>query len=112
MGLSATALNNFRARVDATLVELFPVSLILPENISAEASGVGGKTMSDFMSGGEKKEFVFAFRVPANEGWKPAVGQKVSWVVSKTQTILMELSDFSLRPHEAVTAITCKYRKP
>ena len=112
MGLTATALNNFRARVDETLVELFPVSLILPGSLTVAASGVGGKTMADFTSGGEKKEFTFAFRVPITEGWTPAVGQKISWVISESLTLLMELSDYSVRPHEGIHAINCKYRKP
>lgn len=112
MGLSSSSLNAFRVRVDATLTDLFPASLILPGNLPAAASGVGGKAMADFISGGEKKEFSFAFRVPTTAGWTPAVGQKISWVVSESQTILMELSDYSIRPHEAVTAISCKYRKP
>lgn len=112
MGLSATTLSAFRARVDETLLDLFPASLILPGNLTAAASGVGGKTMADFMSGGEKKEFIFSFRVPATAGWTPAIGQRVSWVISGSQTIAMEITDFGIRPHEAVHAITCRYRKP
>jgi hypothetical protein len=112
MGLSASSLSAFRARIDENLLELFPAALVLPGDIEVTAAGVGGKNQTDFIDGGQKKNFSFAFRVPVTEGWTPAVGQSISWVISESVTLAMEVSDFSLRPHEAVHAITCKYRRP
>lgn len=112
MGLTSNSLNTFRARIDATLAELFPAQLILPGNHPIDASGVGGKTMSDYLAGGEKKEFTFTFRVPHTPVWEPAIGQVLYWQISPAAQIRMEIADISQRPHENHHTITCKHSRP
>jgi len=111
MGLTGNNLNRFRQRVDAVLDDAFPVELIIGGR-SVFGSGPGGKTMTDFINGGESKNFRFPFRIPANALETPLeVGDSLQWKISVTRSIDLEVTDFSERPHEARVAITCKKRR-
>lgn len=111
MGLTGTSLNNFRGRVDEALRDIFPVTLRLPDNRTIPASGTGGKTMSDFMSGGGNKTFRFPFRIPLTDGWQPVIGESIDWIVTPTLTLRMKVDEVAFRPHESIHSVVCKYRR-
>lgn len=113
MSLSSASLSRFRARVDATLEEFFPVTLLI-NSILVQGSGPGGRTRSDYVDGGEAESFRYPFRVAkdaAPPGWAPVKGASVDWKVSATQTIPMEIEEVSTRPHEDRFSFTCKKRR-
>jgi hypothetical protein len=112
MGIGATGINAFRARIDEILRDVFPVTLILPDSRRISAAGVGGKAMSDFIEGGEKRNFTFPFRAPITHGWTPTTGDSLEWLLPDGTQLRMEITETSIRPHEGIHALTCKYRKP
>lgn len=113
MGLTGNALNRFRARVDSTLADFFPVTLVISaQNVTA--MGPGGRVTTQYLEGGESVDFRFAFRIPkttAPAGWTPAVGASIDWKVSASKTIAMEIAEYSERPHEDHHAIVCRNRR-
>lgn len=111
MGLTGASLNRFRQQVDAVLDDAFPVELLIASH-SVTGSGVGGKTMTDFVNGGETKTFRFPFRIPSASLLVPLqVGDSLEWKISPTRSIPLEITDVSERPHEARVAIVCKIRR-
>lgn len=111
MSLRKSAIDAFRARVDATLRDLFPCTLRVG-TVLVEASGPGGKALMDFVEAGQSPEWRFSFRVPAES--VPAgfvVGQAVDWIVSPTETLKLEVFEPSKRPHEDHWQITCRHRR-
>lgn len=113
MGLTATTLNRFRARVDETLEALFPCLLLVGDD-SFPASGPGGRTVSEFLDGGESESFRFPFRVlktAVPTGWTPIKGASLDWQISDDVTLALEIAEVSLRPHEDRYHFTCKNRR-
>jgi hypothetical protein len=113
MGLSASALNRFRDRVDETLAELFPCSLrILGTTVAA--SGPGAKTTSEYIDSGESEQFRFPFRFLKTDvpnGWKPEKGASVEWLLDEGTWIPLEIIEAGVRPHETRHSIVCRIRR-
>lgn len=113
MSLSSASLGRFRARVDTVLAELFPVTLVIGADL-VQASGPGGRTVTQFEDAGQPESFRFPFRMAASEaptGWAPTKGASIGWKVSASLTIPMEIHEVSTRPHEDRFAFTCKKRR-
>ena len=113
MSLSSASLNRFRARVDSVLEELFPVTLVIGSTI-VQASGPGGRTVSEFEDGGQPENFRFSFRMAAAaapHGWAPTKGASIDWKLSEAVNIPMEIMEVSTRPHEDRFAFICKKRR-
>lgn len=111
MGLTGSALNHFRDRVDETLRDVFPCSISIQGKIVA-ASGPGGRAVSDYEDAGQDFSYRFPFRVAAAELTAPLkVGDSVDWIVSPTKTLRLEIMELPERPHESTLAFTCKKRR-
>jgi len=113
MSLSSASLNRFRVRVDETLEDIFPCTLVI-NNVLTQASGPGGRTRADFEEGGQPESFSYSFRLDiknAPSGWTPTKGASIDWKISASLTVPMEISEVSTRPHENRYAFTCKKRR-
>lgn len=111
MSLSGANLNRFRRRVDAVLDDAFPVTLRIA-GIPVNASGPGGKTVTDFMDAGEATNFRFPFRILKSLlPTPPAVGESLDWQLADTSLIPLEITEIAIRPHEDRYAIVCKSRR-
>lgn len=102
MSLSATSLSRFRQRVDETLDDLFPVTLVI-SGAEVAGSGPGGRAVSQYVDSGESENFRFPFRIPRRNvpaGWKPRQGLAIDWKVDDSTTIPLEIREVSTRPHE------------
>ncbi len=114
MSLSGQSLNRFRSRIDDTLDDAFPVSLIIDGQTVAGA-GPGGRVVTQYLDGGETQNFRLPFRVKKSEvpsGWTPVVGASIDWKISATQTIALEIQEAPIRRHEDRFAFVCRKRKP
>jgi len=113
MGLASSSFRNFKSRVDATLRTLFPATLVI-EGLEVEASGAGGKTLSEFLEGGESATYRFPFRVPRDAtpvGWNPRIGGALSWIVDDSITLQLEIIETAVRVRDDVWSITCRHRR-
>lgn len=111
MGLTGSALNAFRARVDEVLRDCFPCSLAIHGEI-VSGSGPGGRAVSDYEDGGEAFTYRFPFRVPRSSLTSPLkIGESVDWIVDETKTLKLEVMELPERPHESEVAFTCKKRR-
>ena len=111
MGLTGSALNRFRDRIDETLRDCFPCSLAIKGKIVA-GSGPGGRAVSDYEDGGQAYTYRFPFRVAASELSAPLkIGDSVDWIVTPTKTLRLEIMELPERPHESTVAFTCKKRR-
>jgi hypothetical protein len=113
MALNSASVSRFRARVNDTLNELFPVVLIIA-NMEIPANGPGGRSVSDFIDGGESENFRFPFRVDRGAtppGWIPSKGDSLDWKISDTETIPLEIIQTSVRPGEPVWEFTARRRR-
>ena len=110
MGITGSGINRFRGRVDAVLVDAFPVVLGIG-GTTVTGSGPGGRTVTMSMEGGEAEDFRFPFRIP--KGYlaaAPEVGDSVDWII-EDRTIFLEVCEAPLRPHESTWSITCRKRR-
>ncbi|MEO5712167.1 MAG: hypothetical protein ABIT37_01655 [Luteolibacter sp.] len=111
MGLKGAGLNRFRQQVDAVLDDFFPASLLF-DGIPVTGSSPGGRVVTEYMDAGESKNFRFPFRVPVSSlTAAPEVGNSVDWIVSGTQTLLLEITEVATRPHDARYHLVCKIRR-
>lgn len=113
MSLTGKSLNRFRSRVDDTLDDAFPVSLIIAGQIVA-AAGPGGRAVTQYFDGGENENFRLPFRIKKSQvpsGWEPIVGASLDWKISATETIPLEIQEAPIRPHEDRFAFVCRKRK-
>lgn len=111
MGLSSSAVNRFRNRVDATLADLFPCVLII-DAVEIPASGPGGRLVDTFMEAGQDPEFRFSFRIArADLATAPRTGQRIGWKLSESSTLALEVVEAPVRPHEAYWSITTRHRR-
>lgn len=111
MGLTGNSLNRFRRKVDAVLDDVFPADLLFGVQRVA-GSGPGGRIVTEYMEGGESKNFRFPFRIPISSlTAAPQVGDSVDWIVSPTETLLLEIIEVSRRPHEDRYQILCRNRR-
>lgn len=112
MGLSGASLNRFRRRVDATLEDLFPAVLVIG-GVEVSGSGPGGRTMTEYMDGGEATNFRHRFRLAKSvlPDWQPVVGAAVDWKISETETLAMEIREVVTAPHEDRWGFVCGKRR-
>jgi hypothetical protein len=111
MGLTGSALNRFRDRIDETLRDAFPCRLSINGHL-VTASGPGGRAVSEYEDGGQDHTYRFPFRVPLSALQSPlAIGQSVDWIISDIKTLHLEIMELPERPHESVAAFTCKKRR-
>ena len=111
MGLTGSALNSFRDRIDETLRDAFPCSLSIHGKL-VTGSGPGGRAVSDYEDGGESFTYRFPFRVPRAALPLPLeIGQSVDWIVDEAKTLKLEIMELPERPHESTLAFTCKKRR-
>ncbi len=113
MGLSAASVRRFRQTIQDTLEELFPVILVI-EEIEVPAAGPGGRTVSEYVDGGQAETYRFPFRIQkanAPNGWKPEKGASIEWKISATETLPLEIHQTPKHPWEDVWEITAKKRR-
>lgn len=111
MGLTGASLNRFREKVDVVLDDAFPAELVIA-GYSINASGVGGKTMTEMINTGESQNFRFPFRILTASLLAPLqVGDSLEWKISVERSIPLEVIEISERPHEARIAIVCRKRR-
>ena len=111
MSLTGASLNRFRARVDAVLDDAFPVTLIIA-SLTVTASSPGGKTLTDYINGGETTNFRIPFRIPISSlAAAPQVGDSLNWQLADATLIPLEITEIAIRPHESRYSIVCKSRR-
>jgi hypothetical protein len=113
MGLNAASVQRFRTMVDKVLCEMFPAVLVI-EGLEVASSGPGGKTVSDYMEGGQSENFRFPFRIPRAAcpvGWTPRHGISLEWKISDTETLALEIIQAHVHPHEDVWEAVARKRR-
>ena len=113
MGFTAAAFSSLRKRVDLALRASFPAELVIG-SLHITASSPGGKTVSEYLEGGESENFRIPFRVPraaCPTGWAPLKGASLDWVISPAETMPLEIIEVSIRPSEDTWAIACRRRR-
>lgn len=113
MGLRASAVQRFRTTVEKVLCEMFPALLVI-NGVEVHAAGPGGKTVSEYIEGGESENFRFPFRLERSQslvGWAPLKGGSLDWKISETEILKLEIISGAVHPHEDVWEFQARKRR-
>lgn len=108
MGLNKLNMQRFLERVDDSLEDLFPATVVIG-GTSYAASGVGGSALNTYLAGGQAEQGQRIFRVSkATLTTRPSVGDALTWSDATGPVTAFRILEVPDRPHETSWFLRCE----